>query len=71
MGLLLAYPLIERGMGRFMEENMGAFFPFVRIDPATGALAVVLALGLALVAAAIPAYRASRLRVVDTLRQVG
>ena len=71
VGLLLAYPLIERGMGRFMEENMGAFFPFVRIDPATGALAVVLALGLALVAAAIPAYRASRLRVVDTLRQVG
>jgi putative ABC transport system permease protein len=71
LGLLLAYPLIERGMGRFMEENMGAFFPFVRINPATGALAVVLAVGLALVAAAIPAYRASRLKVVDTLRQVG
>jgi putative ABC transport system permease protein len=71
LGLLVGYPFIEQGLGRFLEENMGAFFPFVRINPLTAVLAFGLAILLALLAAAIPAYQASRLNVLDALRRVG
>lgn len=71
IGVLLSYPLVERGLGRALEENMGGFFPFFRIEPSTAALALVLSAGLGLVAAAIPARAASRLRVVDSLRTTG
>jgi putative ABC transport system permease protein len=70
LGLLLAYPIVEKGMGRFVEENMGGFFPYFQIPPATAALALALALALGALAAAVPAYRASRLNVVDALRRV-
>ncbi len=71
LGLLLAYPLVERGLGRFLEENMGAFFPYFRIDPMTSVVALVLATLLGLLAAAIPAYNASKLDVVSSLRRIG
>jgi putative ABC transport system permease protein len=71
LGLLLAYPLVEKGMGRFIEENLGAYFPYFRIADETAIAAPLLALGLALVAAAFPAYRASQLKVVDALRRLG
>lgn len=70
-GLLLSYPVVERGMGRFLEENMGAYFPFFRIEPQTAVAALVLAALLGFAAAAIPAYRASKLNVIDSLRRVG
>jgi putative ABC transport system permease protein len=50
---------------------MGAFFPFFRIDPATIVWAIVLAVLLGMVAAAVPAYSASRLKVIDALRRTG
>jgi ABC-type antimicrobial peptide transport system permease subunit len=50
---------------------MGAFFPFVRISATTAGAALALSLLLALVAALIPAYRASKLDVVDALRRIG
>jgi putative ABC transport system permease protein len=71
LGIMLAYPFVQEGLGRFLEENMGAFFPFFRIDPKTIVWAIVLAALLGVLAAAIPAYSASRLKVVDALRRTG
>lgn len=71
LGLFISYPLVEKGMGRWIEENMGAFFPYFRIPPATAGLALLLALVLGLVAAALPAYRAARINVLNALRRVG
>jgi putative ABC transport system permease protein len=71
LGLLIGYPFVEQGLGRYLEENMAGFFPYFRIAPATALLALGLAVLLGVVAAAIPAYRAARLNVVDSLRRVG
>lgn len=69
-GVLLAYPFVERGIGRWLEENMGMFFPFFRIELSTVVLALVLALVLSAVAALIPAWRVTQLNVIDALRRV-
>jgi putative ABC transport system permease protein len=71
LGLALAYPLVERGLGRFLEENMGNFFPYFRIPPETWVVALVLSTFLGLLAAVLPAYQAAKLDVVDSLRNVG
>ncbi len=71
LGLVLSYPLVERGMGRFIEENMGSFFPYFRISEGTAIAALVLALLLGLTAGLLPAYRAARLNVIDSLRRAG
>jgi putative ABC transport system permease protein len=71
VGVLLAYPLVERGLGRWLEENMGAFFPFFRIDPVITISALALSIALGLAAAIIPARTAARLKVIDSLRRVG
>jgi putative ABC transport system permease protein len=70
LGIALAYPFVQEGMGRWIEENMGSYFPYFRIDPKSTVMAAVLALALGAIAAAIPAYRASQLKVVDALRRV-
>ncbi|MGC4067500.1 MAG: FtsX-like permease family protein [Polyangiaceae bacterium] len=69
-GVLLAYPLVERGMGRWLEENMGAFFPFFRIDPMTSVAAVLIALVLSMLAALLPAWQVTKLDVIEALRRV-
>jgi putative ABC transport system permease protein len=71
VGLLISYPIVEKGVGRFLEENMRGFFPYFRIDPSTAVQAVLFAILLGLIAAAIPAYNASKLNVIDSLRRVG
>ena len=71
LGLLFGYPMIEQGLGRFLEENMGGFFPYFRIAGSTAIAAVALAMSLGVVAAVIPALRAARLEIVDALRRVG
>jgi putative ABC transport system permease protein len=71
LGILVSYPFVEKGVGRFLEENMGGFFPFFRIDPTTVVAALILAAVLGLLAAALPAYTASQLKVVDALRRAG
>lgn len=68
--LALGYPFLNLALGRFIEENMGQFFPFFRLTPETAIAAVVLSVGLSVVASAIPAMRAYHLRVVDALRRV-
>jgi putative ABC transport system permease protein len=70
-GLILSYPLVELGLGRWMEENMGNFFPAVRISPLTALTAVAFTLGLGALAAVIPAVAAGRLQVTEALRRVG
>jgi len=71
LGVAISYPIVEKGLGRFIEENMGTFFPYFRIDGPMIVAALLLATVLGLVAAAIPAYRASKVSVVDALRKVG
>lgn len=71
LGVMIAYPFVQEGLGRFLEETMGGLFPFFRIDPATIVWALVLAAVLGVIAAALPAYTASRLKVVDALRRTG
>ncbi|HET6280214.1 MAG TPA: FtsX-like permease family protein [Polyangia bacterium] len=70
IGLLLAKPIVELGMGRWLEENMGAWFPYFRIDAQTYVMGLGLAVGLALVASIIPARRAARLPVTEALRRL-
>lgn len=70
LGLLLSYPIVELGMGRFLEENMGAWFPYFRIESYVYALAMGLAVMLGVVASSLPAFRASRLQVTEALRHV-
>jgi putative ABC transport system permease protein len=70
VGLGLSYPIVELGLGRALEENMGAWFPYFRIDPSTYVAAVGLAAGLAVTASIIPAVRAGRLSVSNALRRV-
>jgi putative ABC transport system permease protein len=71
VGLVLGYPLVEKGLGRFLEENMGGFFPFFRVNPTTALVAFGLAVALGLAAAIVPARQASQLNVIDALRRVG
>jgi putative ABC transport system permease protein len=70
VGLVLSYPLVELGLGRWMEENMGNFFPAVRISPVTAATALALTLGLGVLASIIPAVQAARLQVTEALRRI-
>jgi putative ABC transport system permease protein len=70
LGLMLAVPMITFGMGPQIEENMGGIFPSFKVDPLVVVSAIGLALLLGAFAAAIPAFRASRLKIVDALRRV-
>jgi putative ABC transport system permease protein len=69
-GLLLAWPLINLGFSRFVEENMGGFFPYFRLETANMVLGLSLAALLGVGASMIPAWRASKIRVVDAVRRV-
>jgi putative ABC transport system permease protein len=71
VGVVISFFFVQMVVGRFLEENMGAWFPFFRIDTTTVVLALLLAAGLGLLAAALPAYTTSRLKVVDALRRTG
>lgn len=70
LGVGLAVPLVNGGMSRFIEENMGGMFPYFRIDNLTVVLALVLALVLGLASGAVPALQAGKLSVVNALRRV-
>jgi putative ABC transport system permease protein len=70
LGVLLSYPLIQQGLGRFIEENMGAMFPYFRIAPLTVGLALGLSMLLAVLGAIGPALRAARVNPIDALRRV-
>jgi putative ABC transport system permease protein len=70
VGLALAVPVVEMGMGRWLEENMGAWFPYFRIGTETATLALVFSALLAVAASILPALRAGKLSVANALRRV-
>jgi putative ABC transport system permease protein len=70
LGLALAIPVVEMGMGRWLEENMGAWFPYFRIDIKTYLAAIGFSALLSLVASLIPAVRAGKMSVASALRRV-
>jgi putative ABC transport system permease protein len=69
-GVALAYLFIDAALGPMLEENMGALFPYFRIPGWIALMAIGLAAVLAMLAAIIPAYQASKLDVVQALRTV-
>ena len=70
LGVAIGWPFVELGIGRWLEENMGGFFPFFRVPPLMALLAVVLAVCLGVIAAIGPARGAARLEVTEALRRV-
>jgi putative ABC transport system permease protein len=70
IGAAVGWPFINLFIGRIVEETMGAFLPYFRLEPSTAALGVVVAASLGGAAAAIPAWRASQLKVVDAVRRL-
>jgi len=70
LGVGIAYPVVQYGLGRWIEENMNGLFSWFRIDPFVALAALVLSVVLGAVAGAVPAWRAARLTVVDALRRV-
>ena len=71
VGVGLAVPFVNNVIGRALEENMGAWFPYFRVEPKTAVLAIVIAAGLSAVASLMPSIQAGRVSVIDALRRVG
>lgn len=71
VGVGIAYPFVNGFVGKAIEENMAAWFPYFRVEPSTAIVALVLAIGLATTAALIPSIQAGRISVTDALRRVG
>jgi putative ABC transport system permease protein len=68
IGLGLAHLFINLVLGPAIEENLGSILPHFQVPPELLAVGLTIAAALSIVAAAIPAYRASRLKVTDALR---
>lgn len=71
VGLALAYPFVNDVIGRAIEQNVGGWIPYFRVQPSTALAAVLLAIALSAVASLIPSIQAGRVSVVDALRRVG
>jgi putative ABC transport system permease protein len=71
IGLGFGYLFVNFGIGAFLEENMGGFFPFFRVAPDTAIYALGGAILLGAVAGLLPAMRAARLDVVQSIRKIG
>lgn len=69
VGVGIAYPVVQYGLGRWIEENMSGLFTWFRIDPAVALAAMLLSMALGAAAGAVPAWRAARLTVIDALRR--
>jgi len=70
LGVAIAWPFVNRGIGPALEENMGRFFPYFRLEVPSMIAGVAAAALLGAAAALIPAWRASQLRVVDAVRRI-
>jgi putative ABC transport system permease protein len=68
VGALLAYPVVEIGMRRWLEDNAGRLTEFFHIQPAVLLAAPCATAVLGALAAIVPARRTAALRVVDVLR---
>jgi putative ABC transport system permease protein len=70
LGIGLSIPLVELQMGRWLEENMGSWFPYFRINTATFVAALVCTALVGAIAGLIPARSALRTQISVALRQV-
>jgi putative ABC transport system permease protein len=70
LGAFFAWPFINLVVGRFIEENMGQMFPSFHLEPYFVAMGIAVAAVLGATAAALPAWQASKMRVVDAVRRV-
>jgi putative ABC transport system permease protein len=71
LGVGLAYFMVNNGLGQVIEEGSGGMFLYFRMKESDAAMGLVIATAIAAAAAAVPAYRASKLDVIDALRRVG
>jgi putative ABC transport system permease protein len=53
-----------------MEFDLGGFIPGLTVTPGIVMIAVGIAVGIAIISAAVPAWQSARLRVVEALRYV-
>ena len=65
VGVLLTFPVANG-----FREALGTFFPIFYVSEETLAMQVAAALAVGVVAAAFPAWRAARMRVVEGLRAI-
>ncbi|MBA3461552.1 MAG: ABC transporter permease [Deltaproteobacteria bacterium] len=70
VGIALTTLLINFGMGPFIEQNMAGLFPYFKTPPWVLMVALVAAGVLGGIAAIVPAIRASRHKVIDSLRRL-
>jgi len=70
LGLAVAYPFVEGGVGRWLEENMGSMFPYFRVMTSDALTALAAVVALAAASSLVPALGAARLRVTEALRRV-
>lgn len=70
VGCGIGFAFVNYGFGPWLEENMGAIFPYFRVPATTLGAAMGFAVLLGVLAAIIPATRASRLTVTDALRRI-
>ena len=70
LGVVLVATLINNGLGPAIEENMAGMFPYFRAPGSVLAIALGASVVLGALAGAIPAVRASRLKVTDALRRI-
>jgi len=67
--LLISYPLIERALGRFLEETAG--FPRIRVSLPASVATLLLGTLLGSLAAVLPARRMATGNIIESLRKVG
>ena len=70
LGVGIAYAFVTGVLSKALEENASTLFRSVQVNPADIVRAIAMSVALGALAAAIPAFRASRLRVVDALRSM-
>lgn len=68
LGLVLAYPLVQGPLSRYLVEEMSV--APLRVASADALVALSLGVCLGVIAAGLPAWRASRLQVTESLSQV-
>jgi putative ABC transport system permease protein len=70
IGVGLLALVVNLMFGPYLEENMAGMFPYFRTPAIWMLISLALAAGLGALAAALPAVRASRLKVTDALRRL-
>jgi putative ABC transport system permease protein len=71
LGLAMSVPLIERGIGPWLAQNMGFFFSHVWVAQSTAIKAVAICVLVGPAAALLPTYNVSKINVIEALRKVG